>query len=204
MPGNRGRYHNAVKTVVFGAGVIGVANAWYLTAAGHEVTVVDRQPEPGLETSLANGGQISAGDAEPWASPSIVPKILGWLGREDAPLLFRPRADWAQWEWALRFLYECLPGRFEKNSRELAGLALYSRDSLKALRAETGIRYEQQARGILHFCTSRAEFDAVASHARATVTPGTRHEIVSAAEALRIEPALAGGGRPGRRRGVHP
>ncbi len=180
-----------MKIVVLGAGVIGVATAWYLTEAGHQVTVVDRHPEPGLETSRANGGQISAGDAEPWASPSVVPKILRWLGREDAPLLFRPRADPAQWEWALRFLYECLPGRFEKNARELAGLALYSRDSLRALRGATGIEYDQQARGILHFCTDRAEFVALAAHARAPASGAFRHEVVSAEEAMRIEPALA-------------
>ena len=180
-----------MKIVVLGAGVIGVASAWYLTAAGHEVTVVDRQPEPGLETSLANGGQISAGDAEPWASPAIVPKILGWLGREDAPLLFRPRADWAQWEWAFRFLCECVPGRFERNSREIAGLARYSRESLGELRRETGLQYDQQERGILHFCTDRAEFEAVAAHARGSRVQGTRHEVVSASEACRIEPALS-------------
>jgi len=185
-----------MKIIVLGAGVIGVTSAWYLTAAGHEVTVIDRQPEPGLETSRANGGQISAGDAEPWASPAIVPKVLGWLGREDAPLLVRMRADWAQWEWVLRFLYECLPGRFERNARELARLALYSRDSLKALRCETGIQYDQQARGILHFCTDRAEFEAVETHARAMSTQGARHEVVSAAEALRIEPALANAAVP--------
>lgn len=185
-----------MKIVVLGAGVIGVTSAWYLAAAGHEVTVVDRQPEPGMETSRANGGQISAGDAEPWASPSVVPKILRWLGREDAPLLFRPRADRAQWDWAARFLYECLPGRFEKNARGLAGLALYSRDSLRELRRETGIEYDHLERGILHFCTDRAEFVALAAHARASAAGAFRHEVVSATEALRIEPALAGSAMP--------
>ena len=90
--------------LVLGAGVVGVTSAWYLAQAGHEVVVADRQPQAGMETSFANGGQISAAHAEPWARPSVVPRILGWLGREDAPLLFRPRADWAQWQWALRFL----------------------------------------------------------------------------------------------------
>ena len=98
--------------MVLGAGVIGVTSAWYLTQAGHEVTVLDRQAEAGMETSFANGGQVSAGHAEPWARPAVIPKLLRWLGREDAPLLFRPRADWAQWMWGLRFLLECLPGRF--------------------------------------------------------------------------------------------
>ena len=180
-----------MKIIVLGAGVIGVTSAWYLTVAGHEVTVIDRQPEPGLETSRANGGQISAGDAEPWACPAVVPKILGWLGREDAPLLFRPRADWAQWSWGLRFLAECLPGRFEKNTRQLTSLALYSRDSLKALRGETGIEYDHQERGILRFCADPAELEALSVHARALNAGGMRVDVVSASQALAIEPALA-------------
>ena len=109
-----------MRVAVLGAGVIGVTSAWYLARAGHDVTLVDRQPQAGMETSFANGGQISAGHAEPWARPSILPKVLKWLGREDAPLLFRPRADLAQWTWGLRFLLECVPGRFERNRRQLA------------------------------------------------------------------------------------
>jgi D-amino-acid dehydrogenase len=91
-----------MKIAVLGAGVIGVTSAWYLARAGHEVVLIDRREGPGLETSFANGGQISASHAEPWAKPSVIPKLLSWLGREDAPLLFRPRASWAQWEWGLR------------------------------------------------------------------------------------------------------
>lgn len=185
-----------MKIVVLGAGVIGVTTAWYLTLAGHEVTVIDRQAEPGMETSRANGGQISAGDAEPWASPSVVPKILRWLGREDAPLLFRPRADSAQWRWVAGFLRECLPGRFERNARALTGLALYSRDSLQALRRETAIEYDHLERGILHFCTDPREFEALAAQARDAAATGVRHAVVTAAEAMRIEPALAGSARP--------
>ena len=169
-----------MRVAVLGAGVIGVASAWYLARAGHEVTLVDRQPEAGMETSFANGGQISVGHAEPWARPSVLPKVLKWLGREDAPLLFRPRADIAQWMWGLRFLLECFPGRFERNSRQLAGLAAYSQSCLSELRAETGIQYHQQSRGILRFCTEQSDFDALAAHGRTK----------TAAECLAIEPAL--------------
>ncbi len=179
-----------MKVVVLGAGVVGVASAWYLARAGHEVTVVERREQAGLETSYANGGQISAGHAEPWASPAVVPRVLRWLGREDAPLLFRPRADWAQWAWGLRFLIECLPGRFERNVRELAGLALYSRQCLIALRAETGLEYDRLARGILHFCTGQRDFEALAVHAQAMRALGIERELKSAAECLAIEPAL--------------
>jgi len=179
-----------VKVVVLGAGVIGVTSAWYLAEAGHEVTVIDRQPEAGLETSFANGGQISAGHAEPWARPGVLPKILRWMGREDAPLRFRPRLDLAQWQWALRFLGECLPGRLERNTRELTGLALYSRECLIELRERTAIRYDELRRGILHFCTEERDFEALARHAMAMRQLGIQREVKTAAECIAIEPAL--------------
>lgn len=169
-----------MKIAVLGAGVVGVTTAWYLARDGHEVTVIDRQPGPGRETSFANGGQVSAGHAQPWARPSVIPKMLGWLGREDAPLRFRPRADWAQWAWGLGFLFECLPGRYEKNTRALAGLAAYSRDSLVALRKETGLEYDALSRGILQFFTDARDLRAAAEHG----------PVKSAEECLDLEPAL--------------
>jgi D-amino-acid dehydrogenase len=179
-----------VKVLVLGAGVVGVTSAWYLAEAGHEVTVVDRQPRPGMETSFANGGQISASHAEPWAKPSILPKILRWLGREDAPLLFRPRADWAQWRWALGFLRECIPGRFERNCRALAGLAAYSGACLRALREKTGLRYDHLSRGILHFATDARDFELLARGAEAMRALGIDRQVMSAPECLELEPAL--------------
>ena len=176
--------------LVLGAGVVGVTTAWYLAEAGHEVTVVDRQKGAGMETSFANGGQISASHAEPWAKPSMLPKILRWLGREDAPLLFRPRADAAQWLWGLRFLRECLPGRFERNCRALAGLAAYSRDCLRSLRRITGLQYDHLERGILHFATDANDFEALAHSAEAARAMGIEREVKSAAECLALEPAL--------------
>ena len=179
-----------MKIIVLGAGVVGVAGAWYLAAAGHEVTVLERRDAAGLETSFANGGQISAGHAEPWAKPAVVPKILGWLGREDAPLLFRPRASWAQWEWGLRFLLECWPGRFERHSRTLAGLAGYSRECLRALRRSLGLRYDHLERGILQFATSQRDFEAMARDAEAMRALGVQREVKPAAQCLDLEPAL--------------
>ena len=179
-----------MRVVVLGAGVIGVTTAWYLTEAGHQVTVIDRQPEPGLETSFANGGQISAGHAEPWARPGVLPKLIRWLGREDAPLLFRPRLSLAQWEWGLRFLRECLPGRLERNTRDLVGLALYSRECLLELREQTGIEYDRLSCGILHFCTDERDFEALARHAAAMRALGIEREVKTAAECLALEPAL--------------
>ena len=179
-----------MKIVVLGAGVVGVAAAWYLAEAGHEVSVIERQPNAGMETSLANGGQISAGHAEPWAQPAVLPKLLRWLGREDAPLLFRARADWAQWAWGLRFLLECLPGRFERNCRALAGLAAYSRDCLRTLRERTALSYDYLGKGILHIATNEVDFERLARHAEAMRPIGIMRRVLSAAECLQLEPAL--------------
>lgn len=179
-----------MRVVVLGAGVVGVTCAWYLAESGHEVTVVDRQAQAGMETSFANGGQISAGHAEPWAKPSVLPKMLHWLGRRDAPMLFRPRLSWAQWRWGLRFLMECFPGRFERHAHELAAIALYSRDCLSELREHTGIEYERSGRGILHFCTDERDFEALARHAESMRRVGVVREAKSAAECVALEPAL--------------
>ena len=89
-----------MKVVVMGAGILGVCSAWYLAEHGHEVTVVDRQPGAALETSFANGAQISVSFCEPWASAQAPWKVAKWLWRDDAPLLFRPRLDVHQWRWA--------------------------------------------------------------------------------------------------------
>ena len=105
-----------MRILVLGGGVVGVTSAWYLARDGHEVTLVDRRPGPALQTSFANGGQISASYAEPWANPEAPLKILRWLARDDAPLLFRPRLDWRQWRFGVQFLLECLPGRTRRNT----------------------------------------------------------------------------------------
>jgi D-amino-acid dehydrogenase len=142
-----------VKVVVLGAGVIGTAAAWYLRAAGHDVQVLERRAAAGMETSFANGGQISASHALPWAAPGVPWKALKWMLREDAPLLFRLRADPAQWRWGLRFLRECSAGRFRANAAQLQRLGRYSRDALHELQRATGIEYDQVRKGILAFFT---------------------------------------------------
>jgi D-amino-acid dehydrogenase len=179
-----------MKILVLGAGVIGVTSAWYLAKSGHDVTVVDRNAAAGMETSFANGGQISVSHAEPWANPSAPLKVLKWLAREDAPLLFRLRPDVRQWLWALQFLRECLPSRTRHNIRQIVALGLYSRASLQALRAETGIEYDHLERGILHFYTSQAELDAALEPARVMRDHGCDIEIVDARRCAEIEPAL--------------
>ena len=180
-----------MKVIVLGAGVTGVAAAWYLNKSGHEVTVLERQGAAGMETSFANGGQISVSHAEPWANPHAPAKILQWLMREDAPLLFRLRADWQQWLWGLSFLRQCTPARTRHNIRQLVNLGLYSRAALQDLRLDTAIEYDHLTRGILHFYTSAREFDNAQEPARLMREFGCELEMKSAAQCVAIEPALA-------------
>ena len=180
-----------MKVIVLGAGVIGVASAWYLARAGHDVTVLERNAGAARETSFGNGGQISVSHAEPWANPGAPLKLLRWLGREDAPLLFRLRADWQQWRWGLKFLRECPAARSRHNMIQLVNLGTYSRASLQALRAELGLAYDQVTRGILHFYTSQKEFDAALEPARVMREMGCERQVIGPDEAVRLEPALA-------------
>ena len=180
-----------MRVLVLGAGVVGVAAAWYLAADGHEVVVVDREPGPALETSFANGGQISASHAEPWANPEAPFQVLKWLGREDAPLLFRLRADPRQWRFALQFLLECLPWRARRNTIQCLNLALYSLTCLKALRADTGIEYDHLERGILQFYTDPRAFARGVATADAMRELGCDRVPKTVAECVAIEPALA-------------
>ena len=180
-----------MRIAILGAGVVGTASAWYLARAGHEVVVVDRQPVAGNETSFANGGQISVSHAEPWANPHALPRIARWLGREDAPLLWRWRADPAQLFWGLRFLGECLPGRTRRNVAAIVALALHSRAHLQALRAELALDYDHLERGILHIYTDADEYAAAKKAARLMRNFGLDREPVDAERCIEIEPALA-------------
>jgi D-amino-acid dehydrogenase len=181
----------SMKVIVLGAGVTGITSAWFLRQAGHQVTVIDRQPAAGLETSFANGGQISVSHAEPWANPGAPLKVLKWLAREDAPLLFRLRPDMRQWLWGLSFLRECTPARTRHNIRQIVNLGLYSRSTLQQLRADADLHYDQRTQGILHFYTSQAEFDAAQAPARVMREHGCELDMKTADECVQIEPALA-------------
>lgn len=181
-----------MRILVLGAGVVGTASAWYLHAAGHQVTVVDRQAAAGLETSFANGGQISVSHAEPWANPHVLPRLLKWLGRPDAPLRWHWRADPGQWLWGLRFLRQCLPGRTQANIAAILALALYSRGQLQRLREELGLEYEQLQRGILHIYTDQDELAAAMSAARLMARFGLDREMLDVRACVALEPALAG------------
>jgi D-amino-acid dehydrogenase len=168
-----------VKVIVMGAGIIGVSTAWYLLNAGHEVVVIDRQRDAALETSFANGAQISVSFCEPWANAEAPWKVLKWLLSDDAPLLFRPHWDVHQWRWALGFLGQCTTPAFERNVAQLVALGRYSHAALQALVAQTGIRYERLERGILHFFATPEALDAGANAARIMARRGVHREVLS-------------------------
>ncbi len=189
-----------MHVMVLGAGVTGVTTAWYLAEAGFRVSVIDRQPAAGLETSFANGGQISLSHPEPWSNPSAPFNALRWLGQPDAPLRFHLRAQPSPIAWSLAFLGQCLPHRFRRNARAVAILAAHSGRCLRALRERTGLDYEQRTRGILHLLhttaalrQSQVKLEMLSAHGiRARLcTPGECGEIDPALQSL--VPGLAGG-----------
>lgn len=177
--------------VVLGAGVVGVATAYYLARGGASVTVIDRQPGVALETSFANGGQISVNHATPWATPSTPWKALKWLGRTDAPLLFHLRYDPALMRWCLKFLANCTRLRMQVNIERAMRLALYSRQQLAALRRDTGIEYDQITRGILHIFRNPREYEESLPQVEMMNRLGCRRRVIDRAECVALEPALA-------------
>jgi D-amino-acid dehydrogenase len=182
---------NSFDVVVLGAGVVGINSAYWLARAGKNVCVVDRQPAAGLETSFANGGQISVSHAEPWANPSAPLKVLKWLFDGDAPLLFRPRADIQQWLWIARFLVDCLPHRADRHTREIVKLATESRALLREIRARENLSYDQRTAGILHFYRDEREFAAALPVAELMRKYGCDRVVVDRDKVVEIEPAFA-------------
>lgn len=183
-----------MKVVVLGAGIIGVSTAWHLLERGHEVTVVDRQPEAALETSFGNAAQISVSYCEPWANKDAPLKALKWMFRDDAPLLFRPQLPfgegWQQWRWGLQFLAQCNDEAFERNVQQLVALGAYSHAALKDVVGATGIEYNRLERGIAHYFTDQKTFDTAGEAAALMRKYGVARRVVSTAELLAIEPAF--------------
>jgi D-amino-acid dehydrogenase len=181
-----------MKVVVLGSGVIGTTTAYYLARAGADVTVIDRQAGPALETSFANAGQVSPGYSTPWAAPGIPLKALKWLFQRHAPLRVRPDGTLFQLRWLAAMLRQCSPAHYALNKERLMRVANYSRDCLRELRAETGIAYEQRTAGTLQLFRSPAQLDAVGRDTAVLRELGVPHEVLDRAGVLRVEPGLAG------------
>ncbi len=180
-----------MKVIVLGSGVIGVTSAYYLARAGHEVTVIDRQPKPALETSFANAGEVSPGYSSPWAGPGVPVKAVKWLLMKHGPLVIRPKLDPVMWFWLLKLLRNCTSARYAVNKSRMIPIAEYSRDCLRALRSETGIRYDERERGTLQLFRYSAQLDHTADDVAVLKQNGVPFEVLDRDGCVAAEPALA-------------
>ncbi len=179
-----------MKVIVLGAGVVGVTSAYQLAKAGHEVTVVDRQEGPALETSFANAGEVSFGYCSPWAAPGIPLKAMKWLFMDHAPLILRPKMDTAMLSWMAQMLRNCTSERYAINKSRMLRIADYARVSLAEVRAETGIAYDERMQGTLQLFRTRQQLDASAKDVKALAADGVPYEVLDPEGCIRVEPAL--------------
>ncbi len=179
-----------MKVVILGSGVIGVSTAYYLARAGHEVTVIDRQPGPALETSFANAGEVSPGYSSPWAAPGLPIKAVKWMFMRHRPLVIRPSLDPAMIAWGIRLLTNCTTARYEKNKSHMLRLATYSRACLEALRQATNIQYDQRCRGTLQMFRTQEQVDHAGTDIAVLKKLGIAYEVLDRAGCLAVEPGL--------------
>lgn len=180
-----------MHVVVLGSGVVGTAVAYYLARDGHRVTVVDRQPGAALETSFGNAGEISPGLSAPWAGPGVPLKAIKWLLMTHGPLAIRQLVDPALWRWGLSLLANCTDAAYRLNKSRMVPIAEYSRDCLRALRAEIGITYDDRAQGTLQLFRSQAQLDGVGRDVAVLEEFGVPYEVLDRAGVQRAEPALS-------------
>lgn len=181
-----------MKVLILGSGVIGVTSAYYLARAGHEVTVVDRQPEPALETSFANAGEVSPGYSSPWAGPGVPVKAVKWLLMKHGPLVVRPNLDPVMWVWLLKMLRNCTSARYAVNKSRMIPIAEYSRDSLRDLRCDIGIQYDERTQGTLQLFRYQQQLDGTGEDIAVLKQYGVPFEVLSREGCIAVEPALAG------------
>ena len=180
-----------MRVLILGGGVIGATTAYYLARSGHEVTVVDRQPGPGLETSFANAGQVSPGYSAPWAGPGVPLKAIQWLLMNHSPLVIKPTLDPALWRWGAQMLRNCTAARYKVNKARMVRIAEYSRDCLKALREDIGITYDDRAQGTIQLFRTQKQLDGVGKDVEILKKSGVPFEVLDRAGYVAHEPALA-------------
>ena len=183
-----------MRIVILGSGVIGVTSAYYLAKAGHEVTVIDRQPGPALETSFANAGQISPGYASPWAAPGIPLKAMKWMLQRHAPLSITPDGTTFQLKWMWEMLRNCTADRYSVNKERMVRLAEYSRDCFRELREEAGITYESRQQGTMQLFRTQQQFDSAAKDIDVLKESGVPFQLLTGDQLAQGEPALANAG----------
>jgi D-amino-acid dehydrogenase len=179
-----------MRVVVLGSGVVGVTSAWYLARAGHAVTVLDRQPAAGMETSFANAGQVSPGYSAPWAGPGVPIKALKWLMMRHRPFVFWPQLDHGLYRWLGQMLANCTEAAYGLNKARMVRLAEYSRDALRDLRDETGIAYDQRMQGTLQLFRTQKQLDAVGGDTAVLDNFKVPYALLDPAGCVAAEPAL--------------
>ncbi|HPE60239.1 MAG TPA: D-amino acid dehydrogenase [Thiolinea sp.] len=179
-----------MHVIILGSGVIGTTSAYYLAKQGHTVTVLERQPKAGLETSYANAGQISPGYSAPWAAPGIPLKAIKWMLSKHSPLVVRPGLDPAMYRFMAMMLRNCTAARYDINKSRMQRIAEYSRQVIGELRAETGISYDQRTQGTLQLF--RTEKQLKDSHKDTSVLDacGVPYQLLDVEGCLDAEPAL--------------
>lgn len=180
-----------MAVVILGSGVIGTTMAYYLARAGHQVTVIDRQPAPALETSYANAGEISPGYSAPWAGPGVPRKAIHWLLMHHSPLVIKPMLDPAMWRWGLSMLRNCTEARYQINKARMLRLAEYSRDCMVDLRSEIGITYDDRALGTLQLFRTQKQLDGAQRDIDILKQYGVPYQLLDKEGYLRYEPGLA-------------
>lgn len=176
--------------IVIGAGITGVTSAYELSQLGYQVTVIDRHLYPAMETSFANGGQLSACNAEVWNQKATVIKGFKWMRQKDAPLLLNPSFSLHKYSWLVEFLSHIK--NYEANTIETVRLALLARKRLFEVAEKEQLQFDLEKRGILHMYHSQADYD-VAKQVNDVLNKGTLERYsVSPEEMKTIEPSLTG------------
>ena len=180
-----------MAVLVLGSGVIGTTVAYYLAKDGHEVTVLDRQPGPALETSFANAGEISPGYSAPWAGPGVPLKALKWMLMQHSPLVIKPMLDPDMWRWGMSMLRNCTEERYRINKGRMVRLAEYSRDCMQALRSDIGIQYDDRALGTLQLFRTQQQLDGIGKDIEILQQYGVPYQVLDRQGYIGCEPALA-------------
>ena len=179
------------SVAVIGAGITGITTEYYLAKQGYSVVVFEQEPHAAMRTSFANGGQVSVSNSEVWTTWGNVKKGIKWMFKKDAPLLIRPRLDWAQWKWMAKFLYNTAMGVYEKNTAKTIRMGLSARELYEHIQQEEGIEFDASKCGILHYYKDEQYFDAAKKAKQIYNDNGLDWNILSSTQAYSMDPALS-------------